>query len=527
MAEQAMSHVDKAWTNPDSPLKKSLDFSPFLAAMEGMDGARVAEIDLLLEDTTVLDIQRLFADGLLTSAELTTYYLKRIKKYDPNRHNSVLELNPDALTIASACDSAHSESSGPMHGIPILLKDNISTGDKMHTTAGAAALADHHADRDAFIVTKLRDAGAVILGKANLSEWAYFMNYNAPSGYSALGGHTRNAYGRFDCGGSSSGSGVAVSANFATMAIGSETFGSLISPSTQNSLCTIKASLALISRDRIVPITAAQDTAGPMTRNMTDLAVLLTAIAGVDSNDPTSNDAADLANVDFTDFLDANALQGKRIGLVSPTKGAMAEEFAKRLKETQPLLDAAVTALEDAGATVSVIDYAHSELEAQPILFMGMKHDLRDYLEATDAPVKSVEEVVAFNQESMEDRAYYKQELLELSAEDQSSRAEYDITLKYNRHSSRRELRLKLAQHKVDMFVSIANWSTCEYCPQGSPAVCVPMGYKASGEPQSITFFGDFLDDGKLIAAGYAFEQATKLRVPPDLDAWVGPQNSE
>ena len=324
-------------------------------------------------NATVIDIQGYFADGRLSSAELTLYYLHRIQKYDPDKLNSILTLNPDAFKIAKQRDqerkskmplgAAASRTVNPksLHGIPILLKDNIGTGDQMPVTAGAAVLADHYSDRDAFIVARLREAGAVILGKANLSEWAYFMNRNAPSGYSALGGHTRNGYGRFDAGGSSSGSGVAVAANFATLAIGTETAGSLIYPSSQNSIYTLKPSLGLISRDRIIPITAAQDTAGPMTRTVTDLALLLNVIAGVDDNDPLTHEAASIASSDFTDFLDPNGLQGIRIGIVLPERNE--EQQADFAKYNQALFENAVAALEAAGAVVKEIAYQPNRLD--------------------------------------------------------------------------------------------------------------------------------------------------------------------
>ena len=522
MSQQEMTHTDKAWTNPDSPLKKELDFAPFSAELATLTDARITTIDAMLLNATVVDIQGYFAEGVLTSAELTLYYLHRIQKYDPDKLNSVLTLNPDALTIAQQRDAERSQSPisnlYSLHGIPILLKDNVGTGDQMPVTAGAAVLADHHSDRDAFIVMQLREAGAVIIGKTNLSEWAYFMNRNAPSGYSALGGHTRNGYGRFDAGGSSSGSGVAVAANFATLAIGTETAGSLVYPASQNSIYTLKPSLGLISRDRIIPITAAQDTAGPMTRTVADLATLLNAIAGVDSRDPLAQETASIADTDFTQFLDPDGLQGVRIGVVLPE---MNEQFAADYAEyNKALFDNAIAALEAAGATVKQIMYEPAGVDYLDVLFMGMKHDFAEYLEMTDAPVKTVGDVVAFNNENLEERAWYKQELLEQSAENSATRAQYDIIALTNRRQTRRHLQLQLKLHKVDMFISISNWATREYAPAGTPAVNIPMGYRPSGEPQSITLFGDFLDDGKLIAAAYAFEQATDLRRAPDLDAW-------
>lgn len=521
-----MSHVDKAWSNPDSPLQWALAFGPFEQAMGAMSEARSAEILTLTQHATIPNIQKLFADGQLTVTELTVHYLKRIQQYDRPRLNSILELNPDALRIAQACDQDRQSTirNHPfLHGIPVLLKGNIGTGDQMHTTAGAAVLAGHRLDRDAFIVRQLREAGAVILGKTNMSEWAYFMNRNAPSGYSTLGGHTRNAYGRFDCGGSSSGSGVAVSAEFAPIAIGTETSGSLTSPSTQNSLYTLKPSLGLISRDRIVPITAAQDTAGPMTKTVTDLAILLNGMRGVDAADPLTQEAAPLADTDFTECLDPTGLQGVRIGLILPEVATLPDDesrpdFADALVECDALIQEAVAQLEQAGAIVKRVPYQARGLNYLDVLLKGMRYDLTDYLVATDAPVKSLEEIVAFNEEHLTERAYYAQEWLEESAEITTSRAEYAITTAYNRQSSRDHIRRQLLLHKVDMFMTLANWGSAEYCPAGTPAVCIPIGYRPSGRPQSMTLFSDFLDDGKLIAAAYAFEQIKQRRVPPTMN---------
>jgi len=278
VAEQTAEH--------SYPLRRALDFSPFETDLAQLDLEMLQRLQILTERATIPELQAEMQAGRLTSEQLTLFYLWRIWRYN-DQLRAYLELNPEALEEARRLDRERQQGKvrGLLHGIPIGLKDNISTAAPMHTTAGAAVLAQHIADRDAFIVQRLRAAGAVILGKNNLSEWANFMTSQSVNGYSTLGGHTRNPYGPFDVGGSSSGTAAAVAANLAVAGIGSETSGSLVYPAAQNSLYTLKPTLGLVSRDRIIPITAAQDTAGPMSKHAPDLAVLMSAISGYDPGD--------------------------------------------------------------------------------------------------------------------------------------------------------------------------------------------------------------------------------------------------
>ncbi|MEZ4518138.1 MAG: amidase family protein [Chloroflexota bacterium] len=302
---------------PDYTGKLARDFSPFADVLAAYTPEEAAATETLVSGKTIPELQTLMDSGELTSVGLVTYYLDRIRRYDVDKLNAVLELNPDVLTIARTMDDERAAGNvrGSMHGIPVLLKDNIATGDQLHTAAGAAALLDWNPSRDAFLVSQLRDAGAVILGKANLSEWANYMDPCMPNGFSTNGGQTRNPYGPFDTFGSSSGSAVAAAADLVTVSVGTETQGSIIAPAGINSVVGLKPTKGLISTDYVIPLLPFQDTPGPIGRTVTDVAVLLSAMTGVDENDFMTSSTADLAGVDFTQFLNAAALAGVRVGL--------------------------------------------------------------------------------------------------------------------------------------------------------------------------------------------------------------------
>ena len=284
----------------DGKLKRN--FSHFDALLKAYTPELSEARDALLKGKNILQIQALLESGKLTSVVLLAYYLERIQRYDVDKLNAVLELNPDAMEIAGALDRERAANSvrGPMHGIPVLLKDNIATGDQLHTAAGSAAMLAWDPDRDAFLVTQLRNAGAIILGKANLSEWANYMDSCMPNGFSTNGGQTQNPYGPFETYGSSSGSAVAVAADLTTVSVGSETQGSMILPAGINSVVALKTSHGLVSGDYIIPLLPWQDVPGPMGRNVTDVAVLLSAMAGVG---PNASNNTNLAGTDFTRFL--------------------------------------------------------------------------------------------------------------------------------------------------------------------------------------------------------------------------------
>lgn len=507
--------VDRQYNTPDYSGSRQLNIHTFSSELAQLPPDRAAQLTSILATATIPDIQRLFADGNLSTEELVRYYLQRIARYDADGYRSVLELNPDTLMIARQRDAerANGTAIGTLHGIPVLLKDNIATGDQMRTSAGAAALANAHADRDAFIVQRLRAAGAVILGKANLSEWANFMSFDSANGFSVLGGQTRNAYGRFDVGGSSAGSAVAVALNFVTVAIGTETSGSLIYPASQNSVVTLKPSLGLISRNRIIPIIERQDTAGPMTRTVTDLAYLLTVMAAIDPNDPQTTAAEALAGTNFVEQLDVNGLRDKRIGVVTRAEEVRSGDAL--------ILNQAVTQLEAAGATIVEIDPIEAEWDFI-VYFYGIHEGVTAYLQATGAatPFTTLGDIVAFNAADPNNRTPFGQDLLELAASlplNADTQAAYEQLTQQNATNQRDALLNALSADNLDFIADLSNYSTPLYAVSGLPAIHVPAGYRATGEPLGLTLMGPYLSDADLVAAAYALEQAGNVRQPPSL----------
>jgi amidase len=487
--------------------QRPLDFSPFIAALATLTDERAQALDERLIDATIPDIQRWLAGGELTSVELTLYYLFRIKRFDVGRLNSVIELNPDALSIAEALDQERRAGKlrGALHGIPVLLKDNIGTGDRLHTTAGALALIDAHADRDAFLVGRLRDAGTIVLGKTNLSEWANYMSDHSVNGFSAVGGQTHNPHGPFDVSGSSSGSAVAVSERFATLAVGTETYGSIISPAGQNAVVGLKPSLGLISRDRIVPITDATDTAGPMASNVTDLSLLLSALAGPDPNDPMSHAAYATEGLEITPSALADRLDGLCIGWLQPE---MQRAGDKRVYAR------AIEALQHTGATVVKVPFAPPKIAFDLLLRFGFKAGVNAYLAATQAPIASLADIVSFNQQDLRQRAPYGQRLLEKALQETISCVDYKKLVQQNRTAALAAVHKTLADNHLDALLTFDAFSTFGgvFPMAGVPTLSVPAGRRASGEPVGMVLAGDYLQDKKLIAIAFAFEQATKHR---------------
>lgn len=504
-----MTQIERQYSTPEYSGKRPLTFIGLDDAK--LDEKRITELDSLLESATIPDIQAQFAKGSLSSEELVKYYVQRIRTYDVDGYNTILELNPDALAIAREKDAERqSGNTDPMHGIPVLLKDNIGTGDKMHNSAGAKALEYSHCDRDAFLVQQLRKAGAIILAKANLSEWANFMSFDSANGFSVLGGQTHNAYGKYDVGGSSSGSGSSVSLNFGMVAIGTETSGSLVSPATNNSACTLKPSLGLVSRDRIIPITDKQDTAGPLTRTMTDLAYFINAFKGVDSNDPQTEKAASLEGIDFTEYLDKDALKGKRLAVMmhekEPTEG------------DDTVYQQARSILQDAGASLIEIPYFFPDFNILTYCY-AMHKGVDEYLAAIGSDL-TLEKIVAFNHEDPNNRAPFGQDYLELDVKTPINAHTEKAFQRIHHHtyaSARHAVQRILRDNQADAIVDLANYSTRFYAMPGLPAVCVPAGYRADGSPLGITFYADYLQDAELVALGYAFEQAAQIRKAPKL----------
>lgn len=498
----------------DETTIRPLDFSPFEAALDDFEANRLSTVHDIAFEASIQDLQRAYENDGLTAVELTLYYLSRIRQYDAGQLRSVLELNPEALDIAQMLDNERANGTvrGPLHGIPVLIKDNIGTGDMMHTTAGAVAMMDAQSDRDAFLVTKLRDAGAIILGKANLSEWANFISSRLPNGFSALGGQVINPYGEsFDPFGSSTGSAVSVSANFVTVAVGTETMGSIISPAVANSVVGMYPSIGLISRDRIIPISEFMDTAGPIARNVSDLAVLLTAMAGPDEADPRTADSAELHGTDFTTFLDENALQGKRV-VVLMQRGINAEEFVRLF-----LTEEVETAFINAGAELVFASAPPFESDILPVFFYGMQTGVDAYLAETSAPIATVADIVALNEENEDLYIPYGQDLLRRVANNSRTFDEIAEIAGQNRTVSGEALLGLLSDNDADVIVALGFEIAGVYAPAGFPAITVPGGYRSNGEPFGITFVGDYLRDGELIGYAYAFEQASHIRQPPPI----------
>jgi amidase len=490
-----------------------------------------------LEEATIADLQQRMQSGRETSRGLVDKYLARIESIDksgPALH-SVIEINPDARAIAYGLDAERKTKGprGPLHGIPILIKDNIATADRMMTTAGSLALVGATPPADAFLVSQLRAAGAVILGKTNLSEWANFRSTHSSSGWSGRGGQTKNPYALDrNPSGSSSGSAVATAANLGAIAVGTETDGSIVSPSSSNSLVGIKPTLGLISRRGIVPIAHSQDTAGPMARTVTDAALLLGALVGVDPADAATRDAGAKGRRDYTSSLDAAGLKGARLGIVR--KRLMGYSIA-----ADRLMDAAIADMKAQGAIIvdpadipTLGQFDDSELD---VLLYEFKADLNAYLDwvGSKAPVHSLADIIAFN-ERLHDREmpYFAQELMQRAeAKGPLTDAVYLAALAKNHALARtRGIDAVMDRYSLDALVAPTggpswvtdlangdhadNGSSTPAAVAGYPHVTVPGGY-VFGLPVGISFFGRAWSEPTLIKLAYAFEQATKHRRPP------------
>ncbi|MBI2502388.1 MAG: amidase [Candidatus Latescibacteria bacterium] len=486
-----------------------------------------------LEEATIAGLQAAMQAGQLNAEYLAEQYLARIERLD--RHgpslNSVIELNPQALEIAQALDQERRAQGprGPLHGIPLLLKDNIDTGDRMQTTAGSLALAGSLAHRDAFIVQKLRAAGALILGKTNLSEWANFRASHSTSGWSGRGGLTRNPYAldRNPCG-SSSGSGVAASANLCAAAIGTETDGSIVCPATTNGIVGFKPTLGLLSRSGIIPIAHSQDTAGPMTRSVTDAALLLGVLAGPDPRDPATTSCPALP--DYTASLDPAGLKGARLGVVRNSFG-FSEAVDRLMEESLAALRHLGAELVDPLELPTLGKYDDSEME---VLLYEFKADLNAYLAGRPGvPVHSLAELIAFNEAHREQElSYFGQDLLvKAQAKGDLTSPDYLQALEKNHRLSRGEgIDALLSTHQLDALVAPTGgpaWLTdlingdhygggCSTPPAvaGYPHITVPAGF-VRGLPVGLSFFGGAWSEATLLRLAFAFEQGTRARRPP------------
>jgi amidase len=520
-------------------MRKALAFAALLAsAALGAQAPTPPAFDL--EEATIADLQQRMQSGRETARSLAEKYLARIERIDRSGPTvrSVLELNPDALAIADGLDAERKSRGprGPLHGIPVLIKDNIATADRMMTTAGSLALAGVKPPKDAFVAARLREAGAVILGKTNLSEWANFRSTHSTSAWSGRGGQTRNPYALDrNPSGSSSGSGAAVAANLSAAAIGTETDGSIVSPSTSNGLVGIKPTLGLVSRAGIVPISHSQDTAGPMARTVADATALLGAIAGSDGDDPATRNADAKGRRDYSASLDANGLKGARIGVVRNRlfgSNAAADDLA----------EAAIAVMKREGATI--VDPANiptlgkfDDTEFDVLLF-EFKADLNKYLAwlGPASPVHSLKDVIAFNKAHKADElTYFGQEIMEMAEKKGPlTSPAYKAALAKNHQLSRAlGIDAVMTAHKLDALVAPTGgpaWlidlvngdggtatlpgPATVTSVAGYPHVTVPAGFYR-GLPIGISFFGRAWSEPTLIKVAFAYEQATRHRKPP------------
>src|SRR5437764_485199 len=508
--------------------------SPALARANNSAALVVKSFEL--EEATITELQTGMQSGKWTARALVRKYLARIAEIDKRGPaiNAIIELNPDAEGIADALDrerkSGHAR--GPLHGVPVLIKDNIDTADKMKTTAGSLALVDAKPVRDSFVAERLRAAGAVIIGKTNLSEWANFRSAHSTSGWSGRGRQTRNPYvlDRNPCG-SSSGSGVAVAANLCTVAVGTETDGSVVGPSSANSLVGIRPMLGLVSPSGIIPIAHSQDTAGPMARTVTDAAILLTALAGVDPNDSITTESQGKSSADYTQFLDANGLRGARIGVPRKSFG-----FSDQVDQ---LMNSALDVMERLGA--EIIDPAEIETAGKfddselDVLLFELKADLNKYLAGLGprAPVRTLKEIIEFNDRNKDKELPYFGQDLFIKAEAKgplTDKAYLDALAKNHRMSRDEGIDAVITKNRLDAMVAPTGgppWPTdlingdhftggysTPSAVAGYPHLTVPAGY-VHGLPVGLSFFGRAYSEPVLIKLAFAFEQATKARRPP------------
>jgi len=492
-----------------------------------------------LEEITISDLQDGLKSGKFTARSLVEKYWSRVSEIDMRDDpghpvlNSILEMNPDALAVADKLDQERKSGNvrGPLHGIPILIKDNIATDDRMMTTAGSLALVGAKAAKDSGVAQKLRAAGAIILGKTNLSEWANIRSSHSTSGWSGRGGQTKNPYAldRNPCG-SSSGTGAAISANLAAAGIGTETDGSIVCPSSSNGLVGIKPTVGLISRAGIIPISHSQDTAGPMCRTVRDAAILLGALAGVDPDDEASSDGAGKSQADYTQFCDPNGLKGARIGV--------ARKYFGFNDAVDAMMERSLDVLKKQGATLidpaDIDSFGKFDDTELLVMLYELKADLNAYLaRVASSPVRTLKDVIDFNERNREkEMPWFGQDLfIKADAKGPLTEKEYVDALAKNRQLARAEgIDALMAKHQLDAIVAptgspawltdlingdhVAGGSSNAAAVAGYPNINVTAGF-ISGLPVGISFFGRAWSEPVLLKLAYAFEQATKARQTP------------
>jgi amidase len=487
-----------------------------------------------IEELTIVQLQSGYKDGKFSVKDVVNVYLDRIIDLDKNgpKLNSIIEINPDAIQIAEELDReiAAGKSRGPMHGVPVILKDNIDTHDRMPTTAGATVLRNSFPKTDSYVAKKLREAGAVIIGKSNLSEWANFRAMTSSSGWSGIGGQTKNPYvlDRNPCG-SSSGSGVAVSANLCMIAIGTETNGSIVCPSNNNGIVGIKPTVGLISRSGIIPISFTQDTPGPMTRTVEDAAIILGALTGIDENDSKTLQSDGKYQTDYTKFLKKDGLNGKRIGLLKKSMG-----FSDKV---DTLMYKAIAYLKENGAEVVSIEFPKGE-KYDDVSFEVLLYEFKDGMNkyftslGDGAPVKNLKELIEFNKSDSVELKYFDQKILEMADKKGNlESAEYKKVLARMLKATREEgIDKVMNDNRLDAIIAPTGspaWKTdlllgdhfiggssSLAAISGYPAITVPMGF-VDDLPVGITFFGRAWTEPLLLEIAYSYEQGTKHRKAP------------
>jgi amidase len=485
-------------------------FRPLYHEVVEMSEAEYEQLKPFILEQDIPTIQRHIKDGKFNYEKLVRFFLYRIYLFELDSQSTlhtIIALNENVVDEARELDKLISDDRHPIFGMPVLLKDNIGT-EGMNTTAGAIALMGNETN-DAFIVEQLKKNKALILGKVNLSEWAYYMCNGCPLGYSAIGGQTLNPYGRrvFETGGSSAGSGTAVAANYAVAAVGTETSGSILSPSSQNSVVGLKPTIGLLSRTGIVPISGTLDTPGPMTKNVVDNAILLSAMTGKDAADAKSVGTSE----DFVGAIGVpGSLKGKRLGVF------------KDLLETDSIYLKTANKLRDLGA--EIIEFTAPEVSMDgflTLLNIDMKNDLPEYLNAhvlnkEEIPMSSLEEIVEFNLADSLLRIPYGQSIFDGILKDSTSLDELQLIKNRLEENGRIFFNTPMDQHQLDAILSINNYHAGFAAVAKYPALTVPMGYKKTGEPVSLTFISKQFQEPGLLKLGHAFETATKIRKTPE-----------
>ena len=472
---------------------------------------------LNINEASIIEIQKEMDEGNLSSVDLVTYYLERIAKFDKDGPilNSILELNPDLLFIAEALDDERRRESkrGPMHGIPVIVKDNINTGDKMHTSGGSLALADSFAPEDAFVVKKLREAGAIIMGKSNMTEFANFMAENMPSGYSSRGGQVLNPYDHTkDPSGSSSGSAVAVTSSFCTVAVGTETDGSILSPSCVNCIVGIKPTVGLISRSGIIPISHSQDTAGPMAKTVSDAAILLSAMIGADEKDPATWGSESVQREQLLDAVNNPDIEGLRIGV-------SIVYYEMSTPEQRQILDEAIEVMQQKGAVIIKQDkLSQGSKEESSVLGHEFKSGINYYLSKLGhQKIRTLSDIIEFNKMHADKALKYGQKTLERSEQTSGTLTESKYIhdrirdIDFTRKNGIDKL---MDEYKLDALMFLEPTSLAAI--SGYPSIIVPAGVD-NDESYGLQFIGKQFSEPTIIKLGYVYEQATKHRIDPQL----------